>query len=355
MRIVALWCVLGAFSTWAAEPKLSTPKEVLEALERSPKKYAIHGIEALDVARGRLAEEQWKPLVRAVDLPKVTRRKTGVTVTSWPAPSSAAQREMNLAEDAFRVKDYAEAEAHYRAATKLAPTYYLAHAYLGDALLFGDKKDEAGALAAYEKAISLNPDDYRLYFFRSTVHRRLGHRKEAVVDLRHSLLLKPRNETLLNLVRNARGVNGLRAETELFVPRAFVRATDEGVDIFVDADRTEWLAWANCKALWLGEPAYRKARGAGTAGGWSSQEDYECLVNLITVYVSEREAGRGTHDDRLERLEAVAKEGLLDAMVLYEFGSRVDPAVTLKLPEAQRAQVERYIERYVLTDSGAKE
>lgn len=143
MRIIALCCV-GAFSTWAATPKLATPKEIIEALEKSPNQYDIIGIEKLDVARGRLAEEQWKPLSKRIELPKVN----GSRVEPWPAPSVAAAKAMDRAEAAFRSKDYAEAEKNYRAATKASPNYYIAHAYLGDSLLFGEKKDVEGALAA---------------------------------------------------------------------------------------------------------------------------------------------------------------------------------------------------------------
>ncbi|PZR07414.1 MAG: hypothetical protein DI536_27565 [Archangium gephyra] len=77
--------------------------------------------------------------------------------------------------------------------------------------------------------------------------------------------------------------------------------------------------------------------------------DYECLANLVTVYVSNRDAKDGVRDDRLDRLEAVANAGLLDAMVLYEFASRVDPMVMLKVSDAQRGEVAGYIEQFVLT------
>lgn len=185
------------------------------------------------------------------------------------------------------------------------------------------------------------------------MHRKLGHKPEVVDDLRKALLLKPRNEVLLNMVRNSQGVTGLRAEPDLFVPRAFVRRAEDGksVQIYADTERFEWLAWANCKALWLGEPAYRKSKGGGAE--WTSFEDYECLANLVTVYVDRRDAKEGGRDDRLDRLEAVAKDGLLNAMVLYEFASRVDPMVMLKTSKSQREEVAKFFERYVLTRTEA--
>ncbi|MGV3619376.1 MAG: tetratricopeptide repeat protein [Archangium sp.] len=347
MRLVALCCFVGALSTFAAPPKLSTPKELMELMEKSPNHYRIQGIEELELARGKLADEQWKPLNPRVDLPKLIRKGSAVRVTDWPKPSAATAKFMEAAERAYRVKDFAEAEKQYRAAIKATPSYYIAHAYLGDALLFGDKKDVDGALAAYEQAITLNPDDYRLYFFRSTVHRKLGNSIQAVSDLRHALMLKPRNDVLIEMVRNSHGTLGLRAEPEIFVPRAFVRRGDDGVDIYVDGGRVEWLAWANCKAVWLGEPAYRKARGGGAR--WTSSEDFECLMNLVSMYESQLARKEGTRDDRLDRLVQVADDELLDAMVVYEFASRIDPMVMLKVDASSRERVARYIEKYVLT------
>ena len=347
MRLVALCCFVGALSTWAAEQKLSTPKEIVELMEKSKVLYEVDDISTLDVARGRLADEQWKPLNPRIELPKVTRSKNGVRVEPWPKPSAASVKAMDTAETAFRSKDYAEAEKQYRAAIKASPTNYIAHAYLGDALLFGDKKDVEGALASYEQAIKLNPDDYRLYFFRASVHRKLGNKKEVIDDLRHALTLKPRNDVLIEMVRNSHGTTGLRAEPEIFVPRSFVRRSEKGVRLYVETGRIEWFAWANCKAVWLGETAYRKSRGGGAS--WTSAEDYECLANLVTMYVKQRDEKEGVRDDRLDRLETVATDGLLNAMVLYEFASRVDPMVMLKVTPAQRSDVRKYIEKFVLT------
>lgn len=349
MRLVALCCFAGALSTWAAEREISSPKQFVELMEKSPVKYDIRSIEELDVARGRLADTQWKALADRIELPKVTRTKNGARVEPWPKPSAASVKAMDAAETAFRAKDFVEAEKQYRAAIKATPSNYIAHAYLGDALLFGEKKDVEGALVEYERAIKLNPDDYRLYFFRASVQRKLGKKQEAIDDLRHALMLKPRNDVLIEMVRNAHGMTGLRAEPEIFVPRAFVRraADDKSVEIYADAGRVEWLAWAGCKAVWLGEAAYRKQRGA--TGGWTSFEDYECLANLLAMYVNQRDEKEGVRDDRLDRLERVAKEGLLEGMVAYEFASRVDPMVMLKVTDAQRALVAKYIEKFVLT------
>lgn len=338
-----------AVSAWGGDRPVFGPKEIIERLEASPVQFAIKDIgELTDVARGRLADETWRLAVQPVPLPKVERKKDGsVTIAAWPEPP-AARGALDRAETAFQAKQYAEAAGHYRKALQAAPKLYLARAYLGDALLFGG--DAAAALAEYDAAIALNADDYRLYFFRATAHRHLGAREKMVADLRASLALKPRNDLLLGMVERSQGQLGLRLEPDLFVPRAFVRREGDVVVIYADAGRPEWLAWANCKALWLGDAPYRKERVGRASPGWSSTEELECLANLLGVYEARKQSGEGMSDDRLDRLVKITRDGLALGFVVYEFGSRVDSQVVLRLDPKVREVVRRYVDAWVLTE-----
>lgn len=324
-----------------------TPAEVIERIEKSPVEFRISPIEELrEVARGKLADETWKELVKPVNYPKVRRTGAKVTITEWPIPKSA-EKPFGDAERALQAKRYDEAQANYRKALKAAPDLYILHAYLGDALLFGDG-DAKLALEEYSRSIEQNPDDYRLYFFRSTAHRRLEHRDEAIADLRRSLVLKPRNSVLIGAIQRSGGEYG-RVEPDVFVPRAFVRMEGEAVGIYAEIERPEWLAWANCKALWLADAAHRKEMLDSTTRGFSTIEEMECLAALVSVYASRLESGEGMRDDRLDRLLKIVKDGLAGAFVTYELASRVDPQIVLHLEPDQRKLLERYVETYVLT------
>lgn len=324
------------------------PFEIMKRLEASPVEFRIEGIEALqDVARGKLADETWKQLVEPIDYPKVKRKGGTITLEAWPRPK-AVEAPMRKAEEAFQQKDYAEAANWYRKALVAAPDFYIAHAYLGDTHLFGGADGAKAAIAEYDLAIAANPDDYRLYFFRANAHRHLDQRDAALADLRRSLVLKPRNPILLGAVQKAKGTLG-RPEPEVFVPRGFVRREGEAVGIYADIDRPEWLAWANCKALWLADAAHRKEMLGSTNHGWSTVEELECLGSLVVIYESRKKKGEGTTDDRLDRLSHIIEDGLAPAFVVYELGSRVDPQIVLRLDDEFRKLMARYVEKYVLT------
>lgn len=328
------------------KPFLS-PAEIFQRLEKSPITFDIKGIEQLaDVPRGKLAEAMWRELVPPLDYPKVTRSKSGITVAPWPV-QKATGPEHQKAEQAYQTKDFEGAAEHYRAALKIDPRDYVARAYLGDTYLFGTK-DPAAALENYEAAIALNPDDYRLYFFRANAHRHLEHKAESLADLRRSLVLKPRNSILIGAVQRSGGSMG-RIEPDVLVLRSFARAEGGDFTIYADVERAEWLAWASCKAMWLADEAHRVEMTGDKKHGWSTIEEIECLASLIAVYERGLETKEGMRDDRLDRLVAIAKDGLIAALVVYEIGSRVDPQIVLKLDDSFRKLVERYVEKYVLT------
>lgn len=322
------------------------PSQILKRLESSGVDFRIAAIETLqDVARGRLADETWKELLPPIEYPRVNRKNGRITVEAWPRPVEI-DAPMEKAEFAFQQQDYQEAATWYRKTLSLAPDFYIAHAYLGDTHLFGQSNPDA-AIAEYDQAIAANPDDYRIYFFRANAHRRKEDFKAMLADLRRSLVLKPRNQILLGALSKAQGLMG-RAEAEVLVPRGFVRQEGKVVTVYADIDRPEWLAWANCKALWLTDASHRKEMLGTTESGWSTAEELECLGSLMSVYHSRKARGVGPSDDRLEVLHQIIVDGLAPAFVIYELGSRVDSQIVLRLEPKYRAMVTRYVGKYVL-------
>lgn len=344
--------MLGATVAWGIDPVASRskpflhPAQILQRLAASPIECRTAGIETLqDVARGRLADETWKQRVRPIEYPKVKRRNGRITLEPWTRPRTVDEP-MEKAELAFQQRDYQEAARWYRKTLDVAPDFYIAHAYLGDTHLFGASGPKA-ALAEYDQAIATNPNDYRVYFFRANAHRHLDDMKSMLADLRRSLVLKPRNPILLGALQRARGLMG-RAEPEVFVPRGFVRKEGDTVGVYADSARPEWLAWANCKALWLVDERHRKEMVGSPDHGWSTVEELECLGSLMGVYESRKVSGEGGTDDRLEVLSRIIRDGLAPAFVVYELGSRVDPQIVLRLDDPFREMMARYVEKYVL-------
>lgn len=339
--------VMLSIEARSAEPrgKMLSVSQIMKLMEASKTSYELKTFESLDLARGTIAATMWPQRIEPAHVPKVERKGGQVTITEW-TQSAELGAALHHADEAYTKKDYAEAEKRFRAAVALDPSNPLAHAYLGDALLFGGKPDKAKE--EYDRAIAINPDDYRLYFFRSTAWRKLGEPAKARDDLRTSLTLKPRNPTLLNSVEHG----GLRVhvEPDILVPQSFARREGESIVVYTDPQQMGWFAWGNCKGMWLGEPDHRKAlTGSSDPAAWTSVEELECLSALLAGYAMQLEKDP-TRDPRLEQLKAIVDEGLAIGLVLYELGSRIDPQITLRITPEARAVVRKYVEKYVLTD-----
>ncbi len=339
--------VLASTLAMAQAPRRNsflTISQLMKLMDASKTRYEIRSLGALELARGTLADTTWPQAIGANDRPRVVSDGGTITIVEWEQ-SAELVAALAKANQAYVKKDYAEAEKRFRAAVASSPTDPRAHAYLGDALLFGGKPE--AAKAEYDRAIELNPFDYRYFFFRASAWRTLGVLANEKADLRTSLMLKPRNARLLGAVNEAR--LGVHVEPDILVPQSFARQEQDAIVIYADPQRLGWFSWASCKAAWLGEAGHRKDATGSEAHHWSSTEELECLSALLAGYHQGRKSGEPV-DPRLERLGAIADEGLGTGLVLYEMGSRIDPQITLRLgPEAQKL-VREYVEKYVLPD-----
>src|SRR5947209_14999987 len=79
--------------------------------------------------------------------------------------------------------------ADYDRAISLNPTYALA--YYNRGIARGDKGDLNGAIADYTKAVELNPDYVSAYYNRGNVRRERGELDEAVADYTKASALNP--------------------------------------------------------------------------------------------------------------------------------------------------------------------
>jgi tetratricopeptide (TPR) repeat protein len=342
LALHALMLVSVAGTEPGARPHFLRPDEMYKRMEASPVKYDVHPLTDLkDVPLGHLAEALWPERSPRIELPTVSVSADGhrEIVPYEIDPKSGAL--LDEAEEDFQAKRYPKAEERYRKALEISPRNYVAWSHLGDSALNQGKAEEA--LRDYDKAIALNPYDYRPWFYKGDALAQLKRRSEELDAYATSLVLRPRSPILIQKLRHA----GLAANDDFIQPRGFARREVDGVGIY--GDGATWLAFAMCKGLWIGEPSHRQEM-LGEGVSWSSREETECLASLIAVYETSRSNKDFKADPNLEQLSRIAlKDRMLEDLALYELGSRLDPHVTLRLNDQQRAQLKKYVLKYVLT------
>ena len=126
----------------------------------------------------------------------------------------------------------------------------------------------------------------------------------------------------------------------------FVRRGSEAIEICAQPTAA-WIAWASCKAFWLGDATHRRQMLGTETPVFSNVEELECLRALLQGYERERAT---EPDPSLEELRDISRGGELDVLVLLELATRVDPHAALRVPARVRPRLVRYVLRHVLVE-----
>ncbi len=331
-----------------AKPFL-TPAEVIKVMGESKTQYGVHSLETLKPEELKdLTGLLFRQVCPDVTDPRVISEGGRPAVKPYVFKKRAVEL-TKQGEACYLKREYDKAREFYEEALKDDPDCYLVVAFIGDTHLFTGHVEEA--LAAYDKAVLMNPYDHRLHFFRGHALLEAGRAEDAKRNIIRALALRPRYKYLLNAVNSEKKPYGFAVRESIFQPPVLVRKEGKAIGIYVDPkDKLAacWTAYACAKALWIGEPGHRREMLGNDRPGWSTTEERECMGNLMAVYADLLEKKEIQPDAGLEVLKRVVEEGDMDGFMLYEAYSRLCPSAMLTIPEEHRELVERYIEKYLI-------
>jgi tetratricopeptide (TPR) repeat protein len=344
MWIIALALLAADPGLWREPGKkhpFLTPSEIVKRLDASERTYNIHKEEA--------PEAQWylqnAQLTWHAGAGMAVPVRTNDGVVEWNAPAGSAEL-MDKADALFHQKDFKAAEAAYALVLVRYPSHYLAMVAWGECAELTGRRDVA--LERYEKAGAFAPYDYRSWYHRGNALLELGRKAEATKMYVHALALSPRSDELLDGIEGRQPKLGFRLHRNLFVPAARIEKKGDEVLMSLVA-QPQWVAWAGCKALWMGERSHREEMTGHGQHVFTNVEEEECLMNLAASYETVTKAKEGYEKDPTSQLVFdVSQAHLLTEFVMFEIGSRVDPQVTLRLPEEYLPRIEELIRKYVL-------
>ncbi|NVJ27947.1 tetratricopeptide repeat protein [Myxococcus sp. AM011] len=331
-----------------SKPPFLNPAEIVKRLEASQVSYNIEG---KDSPPGGWADQLWPQRVAPREAPRVVKENGELVILDWPE-NPKARALLDAAEPHFQAKRYEEAAKLYEQATKVCPDCYLAWNFRGDAAYFAG--DGATALEHYKIATRINPNDHRSWFFLGNAYARLGRFDEALDSWAWCLVLNPRYPIIRQFFRTNSGL-GLVVREDAIVPRGYAERAGQGVTIQFDPDHDPaWLAFANCKGLWLGEPSHREEMTGTMKEHYTTVEEMECLGSALIVHASQKHEGAVERSDpTLDRLAAITDDGMLMQAVLFEVGARIHPQVVLTLEDPVRQRLKAYVLKHVLVPASA--
>jgi hypothetical protein len=313
-------------------------------MEASAVRYQLRPLEDCEIPPERTASLLWPRATAEFAFPVVTPDADGSPVVHELSHLPEVDTLLLQAEPSYLDQRFEEASAFYERALALAPGYGPALLNAGDARLFGGQPLEA--LDLYRRAQLADPFDHRGYFYAANTLLVLGRVEEALLGYAEALARRPRH-SLLRAGVEARGKYlGRRLRGDVLQFEGFVRRGSEAVEICA-RPQAAWIAWASCKAFWLGDASHRRQMVGTETPLFSNIEELECLRALLQGYERER-AERA--DPSLEELRDIARAGELDVLVLLELATRVDPHAALRVPARARPRLVRYVLRHILVE-----
>ncbi len=177
-----------------------TKKYLTGKLEQLPKFNGLHlPYDFFDAAMERLRERYLKlPVYVEVipppigDIAAVERAVAEVAAELKPTREQlSAEEYFNRAFEKYEAKDYSGAIADYDKAIELDPQN--AFAYYNRGTARKDKGDMDGAIADFNRAIELDPQDIFIYCLRGIVRKDKGDMDGAIADFNRAIELDPQN------------------------------------------------------------------------------------------------------------------------------------------------------------------
>lgn len=340
--------ILGDNLSGQEKKSFLEPADILKIMTESKTAYVVNSLDKLKPEEARnLAGLLFSPGCAPINNPRVEWTGGQATVQEYQFKSKAVEL-VRKAETSFSEKKYEKARKIYEQALRADPDHYLAIAYIGDCYLFSGQVEKA--LSEYDKAILKNPHDHRLFFFRGNALMRLGKVEDARQCYIHALMLRPRYSYVLKVVNLPQSPLSMNVRESIFQPPVLVRKEGTGVAIYFDADKTgaHWLAYANAKAVWLGEPSHRQKMIGKTDPGWSTTEERECLANLMAVYVTSLNEKTIHPEPDLEIVKQIFDNNDVEPFLLYEVYTRICSWGMLMMPDETQKKVEQYIQKYMI-------
>jgi tetratricopeptide (TPR) repeat protein len=247
-------------------------------------------------------------------------------------------RALREAEAAFARHDFAKARDGYGRALALDPKHYQAMLFTGDT--YFAEKQPGRAVVWFAKAAALDPDKAVAFRYWGDALRDLGKVNEARERYLDAIVAEPYTRAPWLSLADWGKRNGVALSHPRVLPEPTEPTGQPDGTAYLPAYKATRDAWskAKFKAEYPKAPAYRH----------TLREESEALRAVLEPARRDRDSGKikALHPN-LEALDALDREGLLDAYILL---ARPDDGIAedyMPYRAAHRDALKRYLGRYV--------
>ena len=273
-----------------------------------------------------------------------------------------AQSAFDEALQPFMAKDYKTAVAAYEKAATLDPKWYEAALYTGNTYYAMKDFDKAGIWFA--KAIAIDPNRETAYRYWADGLAISGKEKEAVDKYLDAIVAEPYSAAAWRGLIQYGQRSGIKlSHPKIDIP-VDVKSGDGNTNItlgnILDGKKDDgsfaWMAYGVSRAAWQSEKdgklskEFSKAYPNEKVYRHSLAEEMDALHAVLTVLKESKDAKKPT--PALVTLKKLNDEGLLEAYVLF---ARASPGIKQDYPAYRannRDKLKRYLTDYVMKNGG---
>jgi tetratricopeptide (TPR) repeat protein len=241
----------------------------------------------------------------------------------------AVQQIMVQAEAAFSRRDFPKAIAAYAKALELEPTNYPATLFTANT--YDRQNDFARAADWYERAMKLDQNVETAYRYYADMLAKQGDMTKARSMLIHAAVAEPYNKIVWREIRAWATID----KTEFNIVYAPVPEQSKG--------DPAWQAYHAVKADWQTGGRFRKHFPQEAVYRHSLPEESEALSAAARVLETRKEDEKNT-----SLLLKLYEAGLIDAYVLFSLGDDGIAKDYIAYRTSNRAKLEQYMDKFVM-------
>ena len=272
-----------------------------------------------------------------------------------------AQSSFDDATEPFASGDYKKALAAYEKAATLDPQWYEAALYTGDTYFAMKDFNKAGIWFA--KAIAIDPNRETAYRYWADGLAKDGKDKEAIEKYLDAVIAEPYSSAAWRGISQYAQANNIKlAHPKINVPVNFSKSENGdnnitlGIGDKTDDGSSAWLMYGLSRGIWQSEKdgklskEFSKAYPNEKVYRHSLAEEMEALHKVITVLKESKDVKKTA--PALVALKKLSDEGLLESFILFV---RADAGIKQDYPayrENNRDKLKRYLTEYVMKNGG---
>ncbi|HEV2800868.1 MAG TPA: tetratricopeptide repeat protein [Pyrinomonadaceae bacterium] len=267
--------------------------------------------------------------------------------------NAEADAAMQQGEAAFVKGDLDAALAAYQRALTLDPKLYSAALFAGD--MYFKKGQPFKAAEWYERAIAIDPDRETAYRYSASPLMEAGKLEEARARYIEAFIAEPYNRlTTAGLLRWAQAAKIELAHPEIDVPTSVTPLKDNKMTINISPETLDkddgsaaWIAYGITRTAWAMDK-FAKEFPNEKEYRHSLREEVQALSSVVEgVKTQTKEKKIKTLNPSLARLVKLHDEGLLEAYVLYARADRGIAQDYAEYRKKNRDKLRRYLVEYV--------